>query len=101
MHDTITSVMDSETNPLRDLPKAQRFQLMVILSIMWTTVFCLGIGNWLWYGELVTAHVAAAVGALVTGLTFRGARGSELAATHRDLYRSRDGGVRYDDIWGG
>ena len=34
------AVMDPSINPLRNAPPAQRFQLMLYLSIMWTTIFC-------------------------------------------------------------
>ena len=63
-------VMDESKNPLSTLPKVQRFQLMVVLSCMWTTIFCLGMGSWLWWGELIVGHVGVALGLLVTGLTF-------------------------------
>jgi len=64
------SVMDSNFNALRNLPPPQRFQVMVILSIMWTTIFCAGAGAWLWYGELIVLHVLIATGIVVTGITF-------------------------------
>ncbi len=99
MRDMIATVMNSDRNPLNGLPKAQRFQIMVFLSTMWTVIFCVGIGNWMWFGELVTAHVGIALGAIMTGVTFR--RASREAVIHRDLYRHPDGGTRYDDIWGG
>ena len=65
------SIMNEEKNPLRRLPKVLRFQLMVVLSIMWTTIFSLAIGSWFWWGELVVGHVAVALGMLITGITFR------------------------------
>ena len=43
--------------------------------MMWTLIFCVGTGAWLWYGELVVLHVAVALGVLITGLTFRRASG--------------------------
>ena len=91
------AVMDSNVNPLRHLPPAQRFQIMVILSVMWTTIFCAGAGAWLWYGELILLHVAAVFGVLVTGLTFRQAA---KGGTYRD-HPVADGTARYDDVWGG
>ena len=33
-------VMNSDENPLHVLAPAQRFQIMVFLSLMWTTIFC-------------------------------------------------------------
>ncbi len=66
-------VMDSNINPLKNLPPIQRFQVMVYLSFMWTTIFCAGAGAWFWYGELIVLHVMVAAGFLVTALTFRNA----------------------------
>ena len=68
------TVMDSNANPLRHLPPAQRFQVMVVLSVMWTTIFCVAAGAWLWYGELIVLHVLVALGFFVTGLTFHRGR---------------------------
>ena len=57
MRGLYTALMDSSVNPLRNLPKVQRFQVMVYLSMMWTAIFRAGAGAWVWYGELVVAHV--------------------------------------------
>lgn len=96
------AVMDSTVNPLRSLPPAQRFQLMLFLSIMWTNIFCLSAGAWIWYGELVVFHVLVLAGIVVTSLVFR--RASQAAkhsyATYRH-YPLKDGTARYDDVWGG
>jgi len=70
MRNVYHAIMDPSVNPLRNLPVAQRMQAMVYLSIMWTTVFCAAAGLWLWFGELIVAHVMIAVGFLITGLTF-------------------------------
>jgi hypothetical protein len=71
MRDSYEVVMDESKNPLQRLPKAQRFQVMVFLSVMWTTVFCLAIGSYAYWGELILGHVALASGVLITGLTLR------------------------------
>jgi hypothetical protein len=71
MRETYEAVMNENKNPLRRLPKAQRFQIMVFLSAMWTTVFCLAIGSYGFWGELLLGHVALAMGVLITGLTFK------------------------------
>jgi hypothetical protein len=96
MRDSYDVVMDDNKNPLQRLPKAQRFQIMVFLSVMWSTVFCLAIGSYAYWGELLLGHVALATGVLLTGLTFRQVN----KRTHRDLYRGKDGTANYDDIWG-
>ncbi len=64
-------VMDDDENALQALPKPQRFQVMVFLSLMWSTVFCVAIGSWAYWGELVIGHLAVALGVAITGLTFR------------------------------
>ena len=88
--------MDSETNSLRHLPPAQRFQIMAYLSVMWTTIFCLGTGAWLYYGHLIIGHIAVAFGLVITGMTFYSAR---TVRTYRD-YPLPDRTARYDDVWG-
>jgi len=69
--DSYSAIMDPSVSPLRNLPSSQRFQAMMALSMMWTLIFCAGTGAWLWYGELVVFHVLVALGAIVTGITFR------------------------------
>lgn len=69
-----SEIMDSNVNSLKRLPVAQRFQIMVYLSMMWTVIFCVGTGAWFWYGHLVVAHVAVALGAAITSWTFFNAR---------------------------
>ncbi len=96
MSNIFSAVMDPEQNPLSKLPRAQRFQLMVYLSLMWTTIFCFGIGYWALYGQLVLLHILVALGATFTGYTFIAAR----RETHRDKFKSEDGAARYDDLWG-
>ena len=97
------ATMDSDSNPLRGLPRAQQFQIMPYLSVMWTTVFCLASGAWFWYGELVMAHVLVALGFLITGLTFHraktGAHQVETTRSYRD-YPAPDMTARCDDVWG-
>ena len=89
-------IMDECKNPLMGDPKAQRFQVMTFLSVMWSTIFCFAIGAWLWWGVLVVGHVAIVLGTIMTSITFRQVQ----KKTHRDLYQAKDGSVRYDDIWG-
>lgn len=77
LRDNYRAVMDPSANPLRALPPGQRFQAMLFLSIMWTLIFCLGTGAWVWYGQLLVLHVLMALGVLVTGATFFGASGHD------------------------
>ena len=91
-------LMNEQKNPLSNLPPMQRFQIMSILGLMWTLIFCIGSGAWLWFGELAIAHTLAAAGFLVTGLTFHTANSQ--IKSYRDQPR-KDGSARYDDVWGG
>ena len=91
-------VMNENANPLRVLPPAQRFQLMIGLSVMWTTIFCTAAGAWLWYGSLLAFHALMCLGMALTGLTFRAAS-KAAPRTYRD-YPMADGTARYDDAWG-
>lgn len=97
MRESYELVMDEKKNPLQRLPKAQRFQVMVFLSAMWSTVFCLAIGSYAYWGELILGHVALGSGVLITALTF----GTVSRRTRRDLYQGNDGTAKYDDISGG
>ena len=96
------NIMNSQHNPLSALPPAQRLQAMLILSVMWSTIFCLSTTAWVWYGELVVGHVLVILGIAVTAMTFRAAseKKQRSVATYRD-YPRKDGTSRYDDVWGG
>ena len=67
------NIMNSNKNPLSALPPAQRMQAMIILSVMWSTIFSLSTGAWLFYGELVVGHVLVIVGIGITAMTFHDA----------------------------
>lgn len=97
MRSLYRTIMDSEANPLKDLPAAQRFQIMLFLSVMWTVIFCTAAGAWMWSGELLLLHLLVAAGFTLTGLTFRAAKRT---GTYRDQPVA-DGTARYDDVWGG
>ena len=91
-------VMDPRVIPLRQFRPAQRFQVMCVLGTMWTMIFCLGTGSWLYYDELVIFHLLVACGTLVTAVSFFSV--SRPARTYRD-FPVPDGTARYDDVWGG
>ena len=78
-------VMDPEVNPLANLPPAQRFQTMVVLSVMWTTLFCAIAGLWFYYGALVLGHLLILLGVAATGFTFHSARKTGAAPRHSEL----------------
>jgi hypothetical protein len=91
-------VMDERHNPLKSLPLQQRYQVMTMLAIMWSLLFCMLVGMWQLFPYWVVGHfVVISVGCILTNYTFRAAR----KLTHRDLYRSQDGlYALYDDYWG-
>ncbi len=92
-------VMDPRYNPLRGLPKMVRFQYMLILSYMWSTIFTVWAGSALAFGWSVAGHTVLLVGVFFTADIFRRARAR--AANHRDSMRDPcDNTVLYDDLWG-
>ena len=91
-------VMDPEKNPLASLPAVPRYQIMTVLAMMWSFIFCAMFGWWMLFPYWVIGHILLlAMGAFFTNYTFKNAN----KPTHRDLYRSQDGThVVHDDIWG-
>ena len=67
--ETYDLVMNENNNPLSTPPKAQQFQVMVVLAAMLTTCVFLGMSSYRW-GDLVVLHVGVAVSILITNLTF-------------------------------
>lgn len=69
------SIMDPNKNALAGLPKIVRFQLMVVLALMWSAIFCASAGLLYWLPGYVLAHVALIfIGLFGTGWLFRSAR---------------------------
>lgn len=58
------SVMDPNLNALKGLPKPVKFQLMVTLALMWSSIFCTSVGILNWLPGYVFAHV----GLILVGL---------------------------------
>jgi hypothetical protein len=52
------SVMDPNKNAFRGLPKPVKFQLMAVLSLMWSAIFCASAGMLNWLPGYIFAHVA-------------------------------------------
>ena len=50
-------IMNSDSNGLSNLPNMVKFQLMTILSFMWSIVFTLMVGSYLVLGPTVLLHV--------------------------------------------
>ena len=91
-------VMDERHNPLSGLPFTVRFQIMTMLAMMWSLVFCMLAGMWDLFPYWIVGHIVVlSVACFVTNYTFNVAR----KLTHRDRYRSPDGlYALYDDYWG-
>ena len=62
--------MYDEYNPPRQLCPVQRFKLMASLSVMWAMLFCLMVGFWVSFGELLIFHLLFVLGFSVIGLIF-------------------------------
>jgi hypothetical protein len=66
------AVMNPEQNPLLQLPKIVRFQMMIILAFMWSCIFCLSARIFVWIPEFVFGHVGLLLlGIFGTGYIFR------------------------------
>jgi hypothetical protein len=71
------SVMDPENNGLRQLPKVVRFQLMVTLSFMWSIIFCISAGVFIWLPGYLLVHVVLlAIGIFGTSWIFQRSGGN-------------------------
>jgi len=66
------AVMNADQNPLLGLPKITRFQVMAVLALMWTVIFCVSAGLYAWIPEFMFAHVVLLLlGIFGTGFIFR------------------------------
>jgi hypothetical protein len=92
-------LMDAERNPLMAVPALPRYQIMTVLAMMWSFIFCACVGWMLLFPYWIVGHIALlGLGAFVTNYTFKINR----TLTHRDLYRSPEKThALHDDIWGG
>jgi hypothetical protein len=92
-------IMDDDENPFNKLPKTTRFQLMTTLAYMWCALFSAGIGSYTFFGTSVILHTLVLVGIFFTAYFFYKAENNQIK--NREVYiDQKDGGVKYDDIWG-
>ena len=75
-------VMDDEQNAFALLPKTTRFQIMTVLSFMWSAVFTASVGSYLIFGPTVIAHLVVLIAIFFTADVFR--RAEHKATRHRD-----------------
>ena len=94
-------VMDPNVNPLSALPRMLRFQLMSVLSFMWSFVFATWIGLLAAFGPLVAVHMVLLVGIFFTSAVFLKAKEMQPLSYDMLFKDRRDGCARYDDVWGG
>ena len=64
-------IMNSETNGLSELPNIVKFQLMTLLSFMWSIVFTLMVGSYLVLGPTLLLHILFLIGIYFTSEVFR------------------------------
>ena len=63
--------MSSDSNPLANLPNMVKFQLMTILSFMWSIIFTFIIGSYLVFGPTMIAHILFLIGIYFTSDIFK------------------------------
>jgi len=71
LRDAYGLVMDPDRNPLSGLPKATRFQLMLVLAYMWTSIFMVWVGQIALIGPSVAVHTVLILGVFFTAEIFR------------------------------
>jgi hypothetical protein len=54
-------LMEAKNNSLRVLPKWVRLQLMVVLSFMWSLIFCISLSIIYLFPEVVVIHIVLVV----------------------------------------
>lgn len=80
--DASKAIMDPNRNAFMRLPKTVRFQLMVVISCLWSVIFCVEAGLMVWLPGYVFVHVVVlAIGIFGTSWAFKsaGRRKSETA----------------------
>ena len=90
-------IFDAQKNPLWKLPMTVRFQIMMILSFMWSIIFSGIIGTWSYFGYSVILHIPIVFGVVYTSWIFNKSQNK----SPRDLIKRDDSTAMYDDVWGG
>ena len=67
-------IMSSEINGLSELPNIVKFQLMILLSFMWSIVFTLMVGSYLVLGPTVLLHVLFLAGVFFTSTVYKNSK---------------------------
>ena len=90
-------IFDADKNPFWRLPLSLRFQIMMMLSFMWSIIFSVAIGTWSFFGYSVILHIPIVLGIVITSWTFTKVQ----SKTPRDMIKRNDSTPMYDDVWGG
>ena len=64
-------IMNSDSNGLSSLPNIVKFQLMTLLSFMWSIIFTLMVGSYLVLGPTLLLHVLFLIGVYFTADVFK------------------------------
>ncbi|TNF18652.1 MAG: hypothetical protein EP318_17940 [Rhodobacteraceae bacterium] len=64
------SVMNAERNPLRRLPLMTAHMLMQVLAWMWSAIFSVALGSYVFFGISVIGHALIIAGIVVTLAVF-------------------------------
>lgn len=68
------AIMDPNRNAFMRLPNTVRYQLMVVLSCLWSVIFCASVGLIVWLPGYVFAHaVLLTIGIFGTSWAFKSA----------------------------
>lgn len=70
-------VMDENRNPLRRFPLMTAHMLMQVLAWMWSAIFSVALGSYLFFGVSVMAHALIIAGLVVTLAVFQRAEQRE------------------------
>ena len=64
-------IMSSENNGLASLPNMVKFQLMTLLSFMWSIIFTLMVGSYLVLGPTILLHILFLLGVYFTSEVYK------------------------------
>ncbi len=67
------AIMDESKNPLRSYPLTTAHMMMQVLAWMWSAIFSLAIGSYLFFGVSIIGHAVVIAGLFVTLAVFSGA----------------------------
>jgi hypothetical protein len=94
LNDMYKSIMDSEVNSLRKLPKMVRFQIMASRAYMWSVVFCIWAGLVSYAGFSIAAHTVLLIGVFFTADIFRRAKSGQMTGFNQLFKGPKDGCTR-------